>query len=750
MKRPARFVIGSIACVFAIEAHAWPTFDEVRGSWRSSDWVLLDREGVPLQRVRIDKSARRGDWVALADISPALREAIVVSEDKRFYEHGGVDWRGAAAAAWTNLWNTRTRGASTVTMQLTTLIDDEGRRPGRRSVGEKAQQTVGALWLDHAWRKDQILEAYLNLVPFRGEIVGLSALSQTLFGKAPSGLNEREAALAAALVRAPNAPYAKVAVRACAILRDMHAPDGCTNLESYVQLTLTRTASAPALSSDYDALAPHFARRVAGEVHPAAGARVRSTLDARLQRYARDTLSRTLTELNARAAPRNVHDGAAIVIDNGSGDVLAWVGSAGGFSNAPEVDAVLAARQAGSTLKPFLYVQAIDEKRLTAATLLNDAPLDLATGGGLYIPQNYDHDFKGWVSVRSALGSSLNVPAVRTLVMVTPHRFAKTLVALALPLSETGDYYGFSLALGSADVTLLSLTNAYRALANGGIAGSTRNVASNATPAPGMRVFTPQASFIVTDILADNNARTRTFGFDSVLATRFFSAVKTGTSKDMRDNWAIGYSSRYTVGVWVGNADGAPMWDVSGVTGAAPVWAALINYLHRRTASREPTAPEGVVKTHIAYQDGVEPSRDDWFLRGTQMTTIALSAAAGSSGTVASNRGAPKIGSPTDGTIFALDPDIPATAQRVWFESAGGARDAMAWQLDGKRFARTSRVAWLPWPGRHTLELVDANGAVLDKVGFEVRGAFAKTPQASKKPLRDPSRSASSSANPAQ
>ena len=184
---------------------------------------------------------------ALADISPALREAIVVSEDKRFYEHGGVDWRGAAAAAWANLWNTRTRGASTVTMQLTTLIDDEGKRPGRRSVGEKAQQTVGALWLDHAWRKDQILEAYLNLVPFRGEIVGLSALSQTLFGKAPSGLNEREAALTAALVRAPNAPYAKVAARACVILREMRDPrvaDPCANLDSYVQLTLTRTASA--------------------------------------------------------------------------------------------------------------------------------------------------------------------------------------------------------------------------------------------------------------------------------------------------------------------------------------------------------------------------------------------------------------------------------------------------------------------------------------------------------------------------
>ncbi len=255
----------------------------MRGNWRSSDWVLLDRDGEPLQRVRIDKTARRGDWVALADISPALREAIVVSEDKRFYEHGGVDWRGAAAAAWANLWNTRTRGASTVTMQLTALIDDEGSGRAGAPSAEKAQQTVGALWLEHAWRKDQILEAYLNLVPFRGEIVGLSALSQTLFGKAPSGLNEREAALTAALVRAPNAPYAKVAARACVILREMRDPrvaDPCANLDSYVQLTLTRTASASVVSSDYDALAPHFARRVAGEVHPAAGARVRSTLDA--------------------------------------------------------------------------------------------------------------------------------------------------------------------------------------------------------------------------------------------------------------------------------------------------------------------------------------------------------------------------------------------------------------------------------------------------------------------------------------
>ncbi|SAL79179.1 penicillin-binding protein 1C [Caballeronia arvi] len=730
MKRAACLLI---ACMLSTAAHASPSFDDVRASWRSSDWVLLARDGEPLARTRIDKSARRGDWVALADVSPALREAIVVSEDKRFYEHAGVDWRGAAAAAWGNLWNTRTRGASTVTMQLTGLIDDEGKSAGRRSIGEKAQQTVGALWLERSWRKDQILEAYLNLVPFRGEIIGLSALSQTLFGKAPSGLDEREAALAAALVRAPNAPYPKVAARACVILRDMQALHGarnvdpCDNLSSYVQLTLTRTAAVPVFAQGDDALAPHLARRIAGEAHPAAGARVRSTLDARLQRFARDTLARTLAELNARAHPRNVHDAAAIVIDNRSGDVLAWVGSAGGSSNAPEVDAVLAARQAGSTLKPFLYAQAIDEKRVTAATLLDDAPLDLATGGGLYIPQNYDHDFKGWVSVRTALGSSLNVPAVRTLVMVTPHRFAKTLVALGLPLSKAGDYYGFSLALGSADVTLASLANAYRTLANGGVARPVFDLADHREAPEGTRVFSPEASFIVTDILADNNARTRTFGFDSVLATRTFSAVKTGTSKDMRDNWAVGFTSRYTVGVWVGNADGAPMWDVSGVTGAAPAWNAIVNYLNRRSDSQAPHAPAGVMATRVTYQNDIEPARSEWFVRGTQMSDIGLTANAAQTARGARDDAlAGRIGAPTNGTIFALDPDIPPARQRIWFERAGsGAR--LAWRLDGKPYGHDARAAWLPWPGRHVLELVDAKGEVVDKVGFEVRGAFAKT-----------------------
>ncbi len=746
ISRPARRLAATLLAAALLgaagAAHAVPGYDAVRRDFHSSDWVLLARDGTPLQRTRVDAGQRRGDWVSLVDVSPAFREALVVSEDRRFYEHSGVDWRGIAGAAWANLWNSRTRGASTVTMQLAGLIGSDSRRSGQRSLPQKAAQAIDALWLERGWRKDQILEAYLNLVPFRGETVGLSALSYSLFGKAPSGLDERESAVAAALIRAPNAPYARVAERACRILHDMQADAGCKGLDGFVQLAFARPAPPSSAFLGGDALAPHFARRIAAEVHPAPGAQVRTTLDANLQRFARDTLTRALTELSAAPNSRNVQDGAAVVIDNRSGEIRAWVGSSGALSAAPEVDSVLALRQAGSTLKPFLYAQAIDERRLTGATLLDDSPVDLATGGGLYVPQNYDHDFKGWVSVRSALGSSLNVPAVRTLVLVTPHRFSRTLSALGLPLTEPGDYYGYSLALGSADVSLLALANAYRALANGGLARPTFDLPRAATPNPaGTRVFSADASFIVTDMIADNNARTRTFGFDSPLATHVFSAVKTGTSKDMRDNWTVGFTQRYTVGVWVGNADGSPMRDVSGVTGAAPVWAAIVNRLHRDGGSVAPVPPPGVVRERVSFERAIEPSRDEWFLRGTETEHVELAAGAGGSAgaavarrdgqgrirpVAAGGRAPLAIAAPTDGTIFALDPDIPPRNQRVWFERVSGASGRGSWRLDGRVIGHGERLGWLPWPGHHRLELLDAGGRPADQVAFEVRGAFAR------------------------
>ena len=552
-----------------------PAFDEVREDFRPSDTLILSREGEVLQRLRTDATVRRGQWVPLANVSPALRQALVLSEDRRFYEHSGVDWAAVSAAAWGNLWNQRTRGASTLTMQLAGLLDGPDadflrQGPGGRSVPQKLGQAVAAQVLDRRWRKDQILEAYLNLVPFRSELVGIDALSRTLFGKAAHGLDDREAAVAAALVRAPNARPALVAQRACGVLRDMQQRPGvngarvdCDALDLFTTAALQRRAFDAS-----EGVAPHFARYLLRQRFKDGAAvpeRVTSTMRAPLQRFAMQSLQQHLRELRGR----NVEDGAVLVLDNATGQVLAWVGSSGQLSQASEVDAVLALRQPGSTLKPFLYGQAIAERRLTAASLVEDSPAQITTASGLYIPQNYDRQFKGWVSVRTALAASLNVPAVRTLVMVTPDAFHRQLGALGLPLRENGDYFGYSLALGSAEVPLLHLTNAFRSLANGGRFSPLVVLPTRARPA-----FTPaldaRAAFIVGDILSDGNARARTFGTDSVLATRFWSAVNTGTSKDMRDNWAVGWSVGYTVGVWVGNASGAAMHDVSGTSGAAP------------------------------------------------------------------------------------------------------------------------------------------------------------------------------------
>lgn len=695
-----RGVLAAWALAMPLAAQALPSFAEVRSAHRPSDLVLLDRHGVPVQTLRVDKSVRRLAWVPIEDMSPALRRAIVLSEDRRFHEHSGVDWRAVAASAWGNLWNTRTRGASTLTMQLAGLIDDGLARPGDgRSLAQKLGQALTATQLERHWSKSQILEAYLNSVPLRGELVGVAAIAQTLFGKHASGLDDTEAAIVAALVRAPNAAPQRVAQRACEVLRQQAV--GCEGLSVITQAALDRRGGMP-LSEQ---LAPHFARQVFDLAGPA---RQPSTLDARVQRVAIASLRRQLAELSGR----NVEDGAIVVLDNASGAVLAWVGANGATSAAAQVDGVLARRQPGSTIKPFVYELAFERRLLTPASLLDDSPAQIATAAGLYLPQNYDRDFKGWVSARTALGNSLNVPAVRTGAMLGPDALFARLEAFGLAPSESGGYHGHALALGSADVTLLALTNAYRALANGGLY-SAPSLRGQAQPAG--RVADAAAVHLVTDILADNAARARTFGLDSALATRGFAAVKTGTSKDLRDNWCIGFTDRYTVGVWVGNASGEAMHAVSGVSGAAPVWREIVASLHEGRSSRAPARPAGVVRQHIDFEAAREPAREELFLAGTEQAHWRESAQ------LAPQR-AFGITSPRDGSRFALDPDIPPASQQIVFEGARG-----TWVLDGKRLGTASVLRWAPWPGRHELTLLDARGRALQTVRFEVRGATLKS-----------------------
>ena len=679
-----------------------PPFDNVKNNWTSTEGTLLDRHGAPIHEMRVIEHGRRLAWTRLGDISPAALATIIRAEDKRFYKHNGVDWLALSDAALDTLLFSQPRGASTISMQVAAHLD-AALKPTRqkRTVSQKWDQIAASRELENSWSKSQILEAYLNLSTFRGELQGVGAASRALFDKDPSGLDEPESLLLAVLLRGPNAKPEGVARRACQLAVNMEVEVACVQLQ---RLARSALPAAPNIAPRV-ALAPHVARELLSAIHP----RVQTTLDADLQAYATELLQQQLAALGAS----HVADAAALVVDNRSGEVLAYVGNAGATASAIYVDGVRAPRQAGSTLKPFLYEMVIGQKLITAASLIDDSPVNLVTPGGLYVPQNYDRDFKGMVSARTALSSSLNVPAVRTLMLVGTDAFVERLQMLGFDdVIHDGDFYGFSLALGSAEVSLWQLTNAYRALANGGQWSPLRLERAFKTAAT--PVLDPAASWIVASMLSDPLARSVTFGLENPLASRHWAAVKTGTSKDMRDNWCVGFTGRFTVGIWVGNFDGSPMHDVSGVTGAAPVWIELVDYLHRRSASTQPPRPQSVIARHLDYEKDIEAAREEYFVAGTEIDVVAAKPA----GTLRA-----EIAYPRDGSIIALDPDIPDSVQRVRFVAAPQL-PGQRWQLDGEMLGTPDKpVLWAPQAGRHDLVLVDATGEELDRVHFEVRGS---------------------------
>jgi penicillin-binding protein 1C len=681
---------------------AAPEFSAIKAAYTPSDAYLLDRYGAVVDSERIRFDVRRLQWVSLTDISPALVAAIVDGEDRRFWQHHGVDWKSALGAIRDQVLLDRRRGASTITMQLAKLLEPPRGIAGAigRWQGKFAQIRL-AVALEAHWSKPQLLEAYLNMLGYRGELQGIGAAAQRLAGTTPASLSLPESMVLAALLPETSANPERVSARACARASSLRLEVGCRVIRDRASAMLASTAEPPP-----DRLAP----QVAHALLRAPGERLQTTLDAGIQRLARDTLRTHLAALVAR----NVRDGAAIVVNNATGEVLAYVGSAGPYSRAPHVDGVRAARQAGSTLKPFLYELALERQYLTAASLLDDSPLNLESAAGIYIPQDYDHDFKGLVSVRTALASSLNVPAVRALVLVGVDAFRDRLHEVGYAgITEDGDYYGYSLALGSAEVTLWEQAQAYRALARGG-EWSALTLLPTRAPVPVKTVLPAAPSFVVADILGDHAARAVTFGLDNHLNTPFWSAAKTGTSKDMRDNWCVGFSQQYTVAVWVGNFEGDPMHDVSGVTGAAPVWHDLMAALQREGGSMQRAAPPGVIAAQIRYSPAVEPGRREWFVGVAPANPIV---AVASQGEIA------RIESPANGVIIALDPDIPQDHQRVGI-SVRGADAGMKLRLNDQLLgAAVEQRLWAPRPGAYRLTLEDSRGRALDHVLFTVRAA---------------------------
>jgi penicillin-binding protein 1C len=699
-RRPSLWLVPPLLLAAALDLWsrppAMPSYAEARDGWRASEAWLRDRRGRLVQTVRIDFAVRRLEWVPLDRISPAVRAAVVAAEDRRFASHGGVDWRGLGGSAWAALNGRRARGASTISMQLAGFLAPELGGPGARGARDKLRQLRAARALEARWSKDQILEAYLNLATFRGETQGIAAAARALFGRAPDALGRDDALLLAALLPAPGAPPTAVARRACRLggLAD------CTMMMAEAE---AMTGPARRLADD-PALAPHLAYRLLDKP----GETVTSTLDSGVQRLAAGALRRQLLGLGGGRA----RDGAVVVVDNASGDVLAYVGGIGGASTAPSVDNADSYRQAGSTLKPFLYGQAIERGFLTPASILEDSPVQLDTASGLYVPKDYDHEFKGPVSVRTALAGSLNVPAVRALLVDGVEEFRDRLWDMGYRgLTQDGDYYGYSLALGSAEVTLLQQAAAYRALAEGGRYRPLRLRADDPREPP-RPVADAASSWIVADMMADADARAVTFGLDSALRLPFWAAAKTGTSKGMRDNWCVGFTDRFTVAVWIGNAEGDSMTRVSGTSGAAPIWREVMLALHAAAPGRAAPPPAGVASRAITFAEGIEPARTEYFLRGTEQPLVAQA-------TAAARR--PRITSPVPGTIYALDPDIPMSNQLIRLTSAGAAAGERL-QLDGRDVGEAAASPLvLPARGPHRLALVDGEGRTLDRTLFTVR-----------------------------
>ena len=696
----------SVAVVYLIlhtGTYSGPSFNEVRDGYSRSETTLFDRNGAILHEQRTEETGRRLDWTRLEDISPALTAAVLAAEDQRFYQHRGVDWPALGRAS-PGFFGSGGRGASTISMQILARLEP-GLHPSsgyRRTIGQKWRQIRGALAFERSWSKEQILEAWLNLVSFRGELQGVAAAAGGLFGKKPHGLTDNESIILAALVRAPNAETQQVIRRACALSDAMNLNIEHASVAAVAEEALTR----PYFIQPPARLADHVMRRLLRRARNEGDTpdRLVSTLDRDLQQFAAEALERHILALHGR----NVRDGAVLVLDNASGDVLAYIGSTGRISSARYVDGVEAARQAGSTLKPFIYGAAFDRKLLTAATLIEDSPIDIPAVGGLYRPSNYDNQFVGPVSVRTALASSLNIPAVRALGLLGVETGVRTLETAGFRSLEAADYYGLSLALGAADITLWDVTNAYRSLANGGVWSPARLTFEENTGET-RRVFSPEAAFILSDILSDRESRSRTFSLESPLATRFWTAVKTGTSKDMRDNWCVGYSGRYTVGVWVGNFSGESMWNVSGISGSAPVWVEIMNRLHYsgRNNNETPASPPA----GLIYSASVnEPGRSEWFIRGTESVM--------SPGTVKSPA---RIVYPADAAIIAIDPNIPADDQKLFFEARADFGE-FHWKLNGRTIGSADGLLlWTPVHGQYTLVLTDAQDRPLDEVRFEVR-----------------------------
>ncbi|MBI1944167.1 MAG: penicillin-binding protein 1C [Deltaproteobacteria bacterium] len=542
-----------------------------------SSLLVLDRDGEALSSA---PSAEGQQSYPLDEVPAPLRLMLVAAEDGRFLSHAGVDVRALVRAAKDSLAAGRVvSGASTITQQLARRLV-----PRPRTVVGKIGEALWALRLEVHLDKERILLEYANRLPLGRGAVGVEAASRAHFGKPARALTLGESALLAGLAHAPARedphlhPERALARRDWVLARARSL--GLIDDAAWSAARAEQLELAPPSASGGDApVALHFVQRQRRRASPGVAV-LQTTLDRRLQREAERIVEDELGALEER----RVGQAAVVVLDNASGEVLAWVGSRDWSDEARlgKNDGVSAHRQPGSALKPFVYGLALS-RGFTAASLLADVETTLATDTGSYAPRNYDERVHGPVRLRAALQNSYNIPAVQLAERLGPARILDTLRAAGFAsLDESAEHYGVGIVLGDGDVTLLELANGYRGLANGGVATSVVELlhrqgaaGGSAAPVPAgvpVRFLPEDAVALLTDVLVDDVSRAPAFGRDNALDLPFPVAAKTGTSRAYVDNWTAGFTRERTVAVWAGNFDGTPMHNVSGITGAGRIF----------------------------------------------------------------------------------------------------------------------------------------------------------------------------------
>ena len=716
--------------------------------------TLEDRNGLVLRSTRTGAGALQR-WLSLGEIDPDVLESFIAGEDHRFYEHHGVDPRAVGRAVRDNFRARGVRsGASTIPMQLARLL-----RPSvGRSVSGKIVQAFWALRLEAHLSKQQILEQYLNRVPLGQGTVGVDAAAALYFNASATRVSLGQAALLAGLASSPSndnpfvAPERARARRAVVlgrIARYGYATPDALDRAAHEPL-VGGAGGAPRATPPF--LAPHFTSRVLQWLDTdSVSGTVHTSLDLPLQTALEAEVRHTVGSLS----DRGVREAALVVLDNRSGEVLAWVGSPDFWADtAGQVDMVVSPRQPGSALKPFLYGLAFD-RGYTAAAVLPDIPQAYATSTGPYQPRNYDRRFHGPVRAREALASSYNVPAVELANRVGASSLLRVLHSAGFgSLTHSAEFYGLGLALGNGDVTLLELANGYRGLAAGGVSRPIEWRATNPqeSSAADRRFISAGSAALVLDILADPVARIPGFGIETPFDFPFRAAVKTGTSHHFTDNWAVGVTGGFTVAVWVGNFDGQAMRGVSGVTGAGPLLHRAMLVTSRRYQPGDLATPAqfGATKVRICALSGLRAidgcsDLDEWFFPGTaperlcdwhQGGAVVWPAEyvewaeqngaspnvpapriveRGSGGEDASSQF--QIVSPRSGDRYEIPPGIDPRYATIALRAASTPADGpVRWFVDGRQI-NTSRYVLVP--GTHVVRAVAASGAS-DETHIEV------------------------------